>query len=63
MQWTFHDDRHNGNDRSKQWMFEVSLGDISVVRRYPVVPSAAEADDEANRIAPELFHGAETWLK
>ena len=63
MQWTFQEDGRNENDGNKQWVFELRLGDISILRRYPGVLSQVEAEEEANKIAPELFQVAETWLR
>jgi hypothetical protein len=61
IEWTFEEDgRH---DDGNQWVFRVDLGDISVCRRYPNPLSREEADDEARKIAPELFRIAEEWLR
>jgi len=61
IRWTFKEDGEYYD--GKQWMFEVSLGDISVSRRFPSPFSSDEADREARKIAPELFRVAEEWLK
>jgi len=56
MNWTFDGGNH-------QWVFAVSFGDVGISRLYPGVLSRAEAENEAARIAPELFRMAEAWLK
>lgn len=59
--WTFHED--GAGDDGNQWVFKVTLGDISVTRQYPNSLSREEAESEARTIAPELFRIAEEWLK
>lgn len=56
MDWTFDGGNH-------QWLFAVNFGDVGVSRQYPELLMRVEAEDEANRIAPELFRMAEAWLK
>ena len=60
IQWTFLED--GVYDDGNQWVFRISLGDISVTRGYPNPISRDEADAEARRVAPELFRIAEEWL-
>ncbi len=60
IQWTFLED--GAYDDGNQWVFRISLGDISVSRGYPKPISRDEADSEARRVAPELFRIAEEWL-
>jgi hypothetical protein len=61
IRWTFEEDGEYYD--GKQWMFQVCLGDIAVSRRFPSPFSSDEADQEARKIAPELFRIAEEWLK
>jgi hypothetical protein len=64
LRWTFADDGRcgvEGGDR--QWLFEVSLGDIGVARRYPDPIMQNEAEAEARKIAPELFRVVQVWLQ
>jgi hypothetical protein len=63
LRWTLEEDGEYGEGGGKQWVFDVSLGDIGVSRRYPSPLSRDEADQEARKIAPELFRIAEAWLK
>jgi hypothetical protein len=61
MKWSFEEvDEH---EAGKQWVFEVSFGDIAVRRRFSAPLSTAEALREAEVIAPELFRVAEAWLR
>jgi hypothetical protein len=60
MDWNFEED--GDFEAGKQWVFKVSLGDISVARRYPDPLSQSEAEAAARKIAAELFRLAEAWL-
>ena len=60
MDWRFEEDGEF--EAGKQWVFEVSLGDISVSRRFSGRLTTDEALPEAKAIAPELFKIAEARL-
>jgi hypothetical protein len=61
--WTFVEDGKWSDDGAKRWTFEVKLGDISVIRLFRTPLSQAEAEREAQRVAPAVFRVAEDWLK
>jgi hypothetical protein len=64
LRWTFADDgRYGAEGGDRHWLFEVSLGDIGVARRYPDPLTQNEAEAEARKIAPELFRVAQVWLE
>jgi hypothetical protein len=64
LRWIFADDgRYGEAGVDSQWLFEVSLGDIGVSRRYPDALTQNEAEAEARKIAPELFRVAQAWLQ
>jgi hypothetical protein len=60
MDWRFEEDGEF--EAGKQWVCEVSLGDISVARRFSGRLTTDEALPEANAIAPESFKSVEAWL-
>ncbi len=55
MHWTLKGGNH-------QWLFAVTFGDVGISRRFPETLTQVEAEDEATRVAPELFRVAERWL-
>ena len=56
IQWTCEEDAAiSGGNR---YAFHARLGDITVIRRFPVPLSRDEANEEAKSIAPQLFRMA-----